>query len=51
MQVDPNGKPMPWLWVTLLPFIDEQRLLKTIRDAEHELSEQERKRNTLGGCK
>eukprot|EP00953_Heterococcus_sp_UTEX-ZZ885_P018807 10507-Heterococcus_DN1.PRE.2 len=20
---DPNGKPMPWLWVVLLPFIDE----------------------------
>ena len=24
---DPNGKAMPWLWVVLLPFIDEQRLL------------------------
>ena len=21
--VDPNGKAMPWLWVVLLPFIDE----------------------------
>ena len=25
--VDPNGKAMPWLWVVLLPFIDESRLL------------------------
>lgn len=25
--VDPNGKAMPWLWVVLLPFIDEGRLL------------------------
>jgi 5'-3' exoribonuclease 2 len=25
--VDPNGKAMPWLWVVLLPFIDEDRLL------------------------
>jgi 5'-3' exoribonuclease 2 len=24
--VDPNGKAMPWLWVVLLPFIDEERL-------------------------
>lgn len=25
--VDPNGKAMPWLWVVLLPFIEEERLL------------------------
>lgn len=25
--VDPNGKAMPWLWVVLLPFIAESRLL------------------------
>ena len=25
--VDPNGKAMPWLWVVLLPFIEEDRLL------------------------
>ena len=28
--VDPNGKAMPWLWVLLLPFIDESRLVETI---------------------
>lgn len=28
--VDPNGKAMPWLWVVLLPFIDEERLLSAM---------------------
>jgi len=28
--VDPNGKAMPWLWVVLLPFIDENRLLPAL---------------------
>ena len=27
---DPNGKAMPWLWVVLLPFIDENRLLDAL---------------------
>ena len=27
---DPNGKAMPWLWVVLLPFIDEERLLDAL---------------------
>jgi hypothetical protein len=27
---DPNGKAMPWLWVVLLPFIDEDRLLAAL---------------------
>jgi len=27
---DPNGKAMPWLWVVLLPFIDENRLLSAL---------------------
>jgi len=39
---DPNGKAMPWLWVVLLPFIDEGRLLSAIAPSvskwkEHEL--------------
>jgi 5'-3' exoribonuclease 2 len=28
--VDPNGKAMPWLWVVLLPFIDQDRLLSAL---------------------
>ena len=31
--VDPNGKAMPWLWVVLLPFIDEPRLLAAMAKA------------------
>lgn len=27
---DPNGKAMPWLWVVLLPFIDEERLFDAL---------------------
>ena len=27
---DPNGKAMPWLWVVLLPFIDEDRLMAAL---------------------
>ena len=27
---DPNGKAMPWLWVVLLPFIDEERMLAAL---------------------
>lgn len=27
---DPNGKAMPWLWVVLLPFIEEKRLLEAL---------------------
>ncbi|KAL7554914.1 hypothetical protein ACHAWF_018470 [Thalassiosira exigua] len=27
---DPNGKAMPWLWVVLLPFIDEERLFAAL---------------------
>jgi len=30
VEIDPNGKAMPWLWVTLLPFIDEERLLANL---------------------
>jgi len=32
--VDPNGKAMPWLWVVLLPFIDEERLLDAMRPSQ-----------------
>lgn len=30
VKCDPNGKAMPWLWVVLLPFIDEDRLLSAM---------------------
>jgi len=43
---DPNGKAMRWLWVALLPFIDEKRLLKVTRDLEKIFTEEENERNS-----
>ncbi|KAG5175687.1 XRN 5'-3' exonuclease N-terminus-domain-containing protein [Tribonema minus] len=45
---DPNGKPMPWLWVVLLPFIDEKRLLQHLRPLYSEFTEEETARNSFG---
>ncbi|DAZ99616.1 TPA: hypothetical protein N0F65_001444 [Lagenidium giganteum] len=47
--VDPNGKAMPWLWVVLLPFIDETRLLEAMEPINEKLTEAERKRNERFG--
>ncbi|GLD92674.1 hypothetical protein PINS_up001253 [Pythium insidiosum] len=47
--VDPNGKAMPWLWVVLLPFIDESRLLAAMAEGNKQLTEAERKRNERYG--
>jgi hypothetical protein len=30
VEIDPNGKAMPWLWVVLLPFIDEHLLVENL---------------------
>jgi len=48
VEVDLNGKPMPWLWVTLLPFLDEKRLLHELNERESLLTEEEKKRNAFG---
>ncbi|KAI9921006.1 hypothetical protein PsorP6_000630 [Peronosclerospora sorghi] len=47
--VDPNGKAMPWLWVVLLPFIDEDRLLEAMKEPNEKLTETEKKRNARFG--
>ncbi|KAJ8524570.1 hypothetical protein ON010_g16547 [Phytophthora cinnamomi] len=47
--VDPNGKAMPWLWVVLLPFIDEARLLEAMKEPNQKLTEAETKRNARFG--
>jgi 5'-3' exoribonuclease 2 len=45
---DPNGKAMPWLWVVLLPFIDEDRLLAALKPTEKDWSEYDRLCNSRG---
>jgi len=33
VDVDPNGKAMPWLHVVLLPFVDQPRLVRAVSEA------------------
>lgn len=46
--IDMNGKKMAWQGVALLPFIDENRLLKAINERYGQLSEDEVRRNEFG---
>jgi 5'-3' exonuclease len=46
--IDPNGKILPWLWVVLLPFIDETRIVAALKLCEDEMTEEEKQRNTFG---
>eukprot|EP00903_Cladosiphon_okamuranus_P012637 g11822.t2 len=48
VQCDPNGQPMPWLWVVLLPFIDEKRLLSNLQPLYSKFTEEEVRRNSFG---
>ncbi|PHJ18885.1 5-3 exoribonuclease [Cystoisospora suis] len=48
VRMDPNGKRFQWQWVVLLPFIDEERLLKNCKTLEKLLTEEERERNRRG---
>ena len=45
---DPNGKAMPWLWVVLLPFIDEGRLLDALRPTMAKWTQKELLCNSRG---
>ena len=45
IQYDPNGKPVRWLWIALLSFIDEKKLLEVCKEIETKLTEEEKKRN------
>jgi hypothetical protein len=45
---DPNGKRQSWLWVVLLPFIDEKRLVSAIDSVANTFSADERRRNEFG---
>lgn len=46
--VDPNGKAMPWLWVVLLPFIDEGRLHAATKGLFEKFTESENKVAAVG---
>jgi 5'-3' exoribonuclease 2 len=46
--VDPNGKHLPWLWVLLLPFIDEKRISKAFELCEPLLSAESQVKNLVG---
>ena len=47
--IDPNGKHLPWLWILLLPFINEQRVIQAYNICKNKLSIHERKRNAFSG--
>uniref|UniRef100_A0A0K0CTQ1 5'-3' exoribonuclease n=1 Tax=Angiostrongylus cantonensis TaxID=6313 RepID=A0A0K0CTQ1_ANGCA len=46
-RIDLNGKKFAWQGVALLPFVDEVRLLRTLRSV-YTLTEEESARNTIG---
>ncbi|KAH7649827.1 Rat1 Kar1 Rat1 like 5 exonuclease [Cryptosporidium bovis] len=45
---DPNGNKQRWKWVALLPFIDQNILLNTVRPLEEKMNLLSRFRNKLG---
>ncbi|XP_055961608.1 5'-3' exoribonuclease 3-like [Mercurialis annua] len=47
-KLDMNGKRKKWQAICLLPFIEESRLLSEIAKVEHTLTDDERRRNSLG---
>ncbi|KAK9474762.1 XRN 5'-3' exonuclease N-terminus-domain-containing protein [Dipodascopsis tothii] len=47
-ELDLNGKKAEWEAVVLIPFVEEARLLKAMKDCEHLLTADERKRNGFG---
>ena len=46
--LDPNGKHLPWLWVLLLPFVEDKRIVDAFRQCEGAMTEDERRRNEFG---
>ncbi|KAL7033303.1 hypothetical protein ACKWTF_007534 [Chironomus riparius] len=47
-ETDLNGKNQEWEAVVLIPFIDEERLLKSLKKYDNELTPEEKKRNVHG---
>ena len=46
--IDPNGKHLPWLWILLLPFVDERRITAAFELCRPKLSLQDAKKNKFG---
>lgn len=46
--LDPNGKHLPWLWVLLLPFVEDKRIVEAFKQCEGAMTEDERRRNAFG---
>jgi 5'-3' exoribonuclease 2 len=46
-EYDPNGKSVSWLWVVLLPFLDEKRLLDAIKEVDQSFTAEEKARDEL----
>ena len=46
--IDPNGKVFPWLWILLLPFVDENRITAAYELCKPSLTLEERRRNAYG---
>jgi 5'-3' exoribonuclease 2 len=47
-RIDMNGKAMAWQGISILPFIEADRLLKETKVVEPKITEEEARRNTLG---
>jgi 5'-3' exonuclease len=46
--LDTNGFKFAWMGVNLLPFVNEKRLIKAVRDKESEFSAEDKARNVIG---
>jgi len=46
--IDPNGKHLPWLWVLLLPFIEESRIADAFKNNKHTMALEDRRKNAVG---
>ena len=46
--LDPNGKALPWLWVLLLPFVDEADIKHAYKNVCKDFSLDERRMNEWG---
>lgn len=46
--LDPNGKALPWLWVLLLPFVDETDIHGAYNGVKNKFSLEERRMNEFG---